>query len=112
MEPGGVFPRQRDGQTAAPGELTDSATGSSYFIQALATEQLRAFRGLVPSYARTDDTGQTSQQDANQPRRTTTGYFDCVRRIIIVERFAGLFSQREKHESNGARPPLAFPRSY
>lgn len=33
MEPGGVFPRQRDGQTAAPGELTDSATGSSYFIQ-------------------------------------------------------------------------------
>lgn len=113
MEPGGVFPRQRDGQTAAPGRLTDSATGSSYFIQwpwrpnnyERSAGSYRAMHALtIPN--------QTNQQDANQPRRTATGYFDCVRRIIIVERFVGLFSEREKHEFNGARPPPAFPRSY
>lgn len=36
----------------------------------------------------------------------STGYFDCVRRIIIVERFAGLFCERER----GTNPPMRVRR--
>jgi len=107
VEPGGVFPRQRDGQTAVPGGLTDSATGSSYFIQ---------WPWRPNNYERSADSYRAvhaptaNQQDANRPRAyrilrlcATDNY-----RTICV---GGLFSERDRHESTGARPPPAFPRT-
>lgn len=78
---------------------------------ALATEQLRAFRGFVPSRARTDgDTDPANRQDASRPRAGPglQDNLDCVRRIIIVERFVGVSSASEI----GTNPPMRVHRRH
>lgn len=112
MEPGGVFPRQCDGQTA-PGELTDNATGSARILFSGPGDRtitsVPRTRTKLCTHRRRDQRRTGCEQPSGLHRILRL----CVRRIIIVERFcrSELLGERERHESTDARP-LAFPRSY
>ena len=89
------------------GGLTDSATGSSYFIQwpwrpnnyERSAGSYRAMHApTIPTWPDEPTGCEPTMPDNCRILRL------CVRRIIIVGRFVGLLSEREKHESNGARP--------
>lgn len=120
MEPGGVFPRQRDGQTAAPGGLTDSATGSSYFIQwpwrPNNYERVPRTRTELCTHD-TDDTELCRRANRMRADRAPVGLYRILR-LCATDNYRrticrSLFCEREWHESTDARPPLAaFPRSY